>query len=77
MILIDEDVVLCPHCRTPVTDGVQQHWMSETRARAAGFTHCQRAGRRIGRGDYWGWACGDAHTCYATRMPAVPDPSQD
>lgn len=72
--------MICPHCQTTILDdsGPLAHFMSETQARTAGRgALCPRAGQRIAKHDYWGWACGPTHTCYAGRLPAVPDRSND
>jgi hypothetical protein len=48
--------------------------MSETSALLIGRALCTRIMRRIGRMDYWGFACPTDHTCYLCRVPPVPRP---
>lgn len=70
----------CPHCQQPIHDesGYHAHFMSEAQARDAGRgALCDRAGKRIARQDYWGWACGPGHVCHAGRLPAVPSTTND
>jgi hypothetical protein len=64
--------VTCPHCLTE--DHGTSHFTSEKAATDTGRTLCLRPGRRLARGQYWGWACPSDHTCHAGRLPPVPAP---
>jgi hypothetical protein len=69
--------MVCPHCQQPILDhsGPLAHFTSATQAAARGLTLCDRAGKRIARNDWWGWACAAGHTCHLGRLPAVPGTS--
>lgn len=61
----------CTHCLQE--DHGLSHFTSGNAAEKLGTRLCGRAGQRVARGQYWGWACAPDHTCHAGRLPPVPD----